>query len=34
MDYVYALKEAWSGVGGAPRGIDNVMESSFRYYLP
>jgi hypothetical protein len=33
-DYVYVLKESWSGVGGAPRGVENVVESSFRYYLP
>ncbi len=33
-DYVYVLREAWSGVGGAPRGIDNIVESSFRYYMP
>lgn len=33
-DYVYVLREAWSGIGGAPRGIDNIVESSFRYYLP
>jgi len=33
-DYVYVLREAWSGVGGAPRGIDNIVESSFRYYIP
>lgn len=32
--YVYVLREAWSGTGGAPRGIDNIVESSFRYYLP
>jgi hypothetical protein len=34
MNYVYVLKEAWHGVGGAPRGIDNIAESSFRYYFP
>ena len=33
-DYVYVLKETWVGVGGAPRGVDNIVESSFRYYLP
>lgn len=33
-DYVYVLRDAWSGVGGAPRGVDNIVESSFRYYLP
>jgi outer membrane protein assembly factor BamA len=33
-NYVYVLKAGWSGVGGAPRGIDNIIESSFRYYLP
>lgn len=34
MDYVYVLKEGWVGVAGAPRGIDNIVESSFRYYIP
>ncbi|HVT96846.1 MAG TPA: hypothetical protein VHE33_05015 [Acidobacteriaceae bacterium] len=32
--YIYILKEAWSGVGGAPHGVDNIVESSFRYYIP
>ena len=32
--YIYAVKVAWSGVGGAPRGIDNIVETSLRYYLP
>lgn len=33
-DYVYLAKQTWMGVGGAPRGIENVVETSFRYYLP
>ncbi len=33
-DYIYVVKNTWYGVGGAPRGIDNIAETSFRYYLP
>lgn len=33
-DYVYIVKNTWYGKGGAPRGIENVVETSFRYYLP
>lgn len=34
VDYVYLFKNTWSGKGGAPRGIENMVETSFRYYLP
>jgi hypothetical protein len=33
-NYAYVTKNTWSGVNGAPRGIENILESSFRYYLP
>lgn len=34
VNYIYVRKNTWVGAGGAPRGIENVLESSFRYYLP
>ena len=42
MQYSYITKNAWSGTGGvaaggaaiAPKGIDNMVFTSFRYYLP
>jgi len=33
-NYVYIVKQTWVGAGGAPRGVENLIESSFRYYLP
>jgi len=33
-DYAYLTRNAWSGVGGEPHGIDNMIFTSFRYYLP
>lgn len=32
--YSYVSRFSWSGVGGAPYGIDNMEFLSFRYYLP
>ncbi|HMD07022.1 MAG TPA: hypothetical protein VKH63_05760 [Candidatus Acidoferrum sp.] len=42
VQYSYITKSAWSGRGGvpaggaaiAPKGIDNMVFTSFRYYLP
>jgi hypothetical protein len=42
VQYSYLTKNAWSGTGGvpaggaaiAPKGIDNMVFTSFRYYLP
>jgi hypothetical protein len=34
VNYIYVVKNTWVGVGGAPRGIENIFETSFRYYLP
>ena len=41
VQYSYLAKTAWSGSGGAPagtaispKGIDNMVWTSFRYYLP
>jgi hypothetical protein len=33
-DYAYVTRNAWSGVGGQPHGVDNMIFTSFRYYLP
>jgi hypothetical protein len=30
----YLTRNTWSGVGGSPNGIDTMVFSSFRYYLP
>lgn len=32
--YSYVTRNAWSGVGGDPHGIDNMIFTSFRYVLP
>jgi hypothetical protein len=33
--YSYVTRQTWSGVGGlGPEGLDNMVYSSFRYYLP
>jgi len=32
--YAYVTKNTWSEIGGAPKGIDNMIFTSFRYYLP
>jgi len=35
IQYSYAVREGWSGVGGiGAKGIDNMFWTSFRYYLP
>jgi len=40
MQYSYVTKNTWSGVGStagstaAPRALDNMLFTSFRYYLP
>jgi hypothetical protein len=35
IQYGYAVREGWSGVGGiGAKGIDNMIWTSFRYYLP
>jgi len=42
VQYSYITKSAWSGTGGvpaggtaiSPKGIDNMVFTSFRYYLP
>lgn len=39
LQYSYFVRNTWSGLAGAtelgqPRGIENIFESSFRYYLP
>ncbi|HEY3972009.1 MAG TPA: hypothetical protein VGM18_03340 [Candidatus Sulfotelmatobacter sp.] len=32
--YSYITRNSWSGVGGDPHGIDNMIYTSFRYVLP
>ena len=32
--YSYLSRDAWSGIGGEPEAIENMIFSSFRYYLP
>lgn len=32
--YSYVTRNAWSGAGGEPHGIDGMVFTSFRYYLP
>jgi hypothetical protein len=35
--YSYVTRQTWSGVGpgaGTPEGLDNIVFTSFRYYLP
>jgi len=34
MQYSYITRDAWRGIGGTPEGIDNMVFTSFRYYLP
>src|ERR1700678_449819 len=30
----YVTRDPWSGTGGAPHGLDSMVFTSFRYYLP
>ncbi len=32
--YSYVTRNTWAGSGGAPHGIENMVLTSFRYYLP
>ena len=32
--YEYIVRNTWRGTGGSPRAIENVVLTSFRYYLP
>lgn len=32
--YSYVTRNAWSGAGGEPHGIEDMVFTSFRYYLP
>ena len=33
-DWVYLNKNTWTGVSGAPKAVENVFDTSFRYYIP
>ena len=32
--YSYLSRDAWSGIGGQPEAVENMIYSSFRYYIP
>ena len=32
--FSYVDRNTWSGVGGEPHGLDGMIFTSFRYYLP
>ena len=32
--YSYVIRNTWEGVGGAPNAVENMLFTSFRYYLP
>ena len=32
--YSYIVRNTWSGVGGTPHTIENMILTSFRYYIP
>ncbi len=34
MQYSYITRGTWRGIGGAPDAINNIVFTSFRYYLP
>ena len=34
LQYSYVTRDAWSGIAGQPEAIQNMVFSSFRYYLP
>lgn len=34
IQYSYFERQTWAGMGGAPKGTDNMLFTSFRYYLP
>jgi len=34
VQYSYFTKDTWRGTGGSPTAVDNMLWTSFRYYLP
>jgi len=34
LQYSYLTRNTWSGIGGDPEAIENMIFTSFRYYLP
>jgi len=34
VQYSYFTKDTWRGTGGSPTAVDNMVWTSFRYYLP
>ncbi len=34
LAYSYLTRDGWTGVGGAPKATNNLVYTSFRYYIP
>lgn len=34
LAYSYLTRDGWAGVGGAPKATNNLIYTSFRYYMP
>lgn len=34
LQYSYISREGWTGLGGAPKAVENQFYTSFRYYIP
>ena len=34
LQYTYLTREAWTGVGGAPKATNNMVFTGMRYYIP
>ncbi len=34
LQYEYLYRSTWSGIGGDPKGLDSVVLTSFRYFIP
>ena len=34
IQYSYFVRNTWAGTGGSPKAVDNMVWTSFRYYLP
>ncbi len=34
LQYSYLTREAWTGVGGAPKATNNMVFTGMRYYIP
>ena len=34
LQYSYISRKGWTGLGGAPKAVENQFYTSFRYYIP